>query len=327
MRFLSTIAIFISLEFPIVAQADLKPIWEELNPMPEGRSGMIAFPLNESEPAFYGGSSWNDGKKRIHASGYVLHDHQWLPLVSLPTPTAYAALTVEDHLLHVAGGTNGNQLNRIRFTQHSNLRQQRFELAPSQVRIYAGAAHLNGSFYQIGGSTQLSPLAPSNSISKFEDGTWTELGTLPEGPLINSAVAAWKDRIFMFGGGRPGENGLENTRSVFGFNTLSQSWKKQAVLPVAVRGTVAIPIPRIGILLIGGYANSTTFSAQTLLYDPEADNLATLTELPIGLMLPGAVLTEKWIYVFGGEDAPQHRSPRVFRTDRYRFLPERNRGP
>ncbi|MDA7641127.1 hypothetical protein N8787_05750, partial [Opitutaceae bacterium] len=105
------------------------------------------------------------------------------------------------------------------------------------------------------------------------------------------------------------------------FNTLSQSWKTQAALPLAVRGAVAIPIPGVGILLIGGYANSTTFSAQALLYDPEADNLTTLTELPIGLMLPGAVLTEKWIYVFGGEDAPQHRSPRVFRTHRSRFLP------
>lgn len=74
--------------------------------MPEGRSGMIAFPLNESEPAFYGGSSWNDGEKRILASGYVLHDHQRLPLVSLPTPTAHAVLALEDHLLHVAGGTS-----------------------------------------------------------------------------------------------------------------------------------------------------------------------------------------------------------------------------
>ncbi len=319
MRPLSAIAIIISLGFQN-AQAELEPIWEELNPMPEGRSGMIAFPLNESEPAFYGGSSWDDGEKRIHDSGYVLHDNQWLPLIPLPTPIAYAAVAAGDLLLHVAGGTNGIQLNQIRFTQHSNLRQQLIELAPSQTRIYAGASHQNDTFYQIGGSTQLSPLTPLDSISKFQNGTWIDLGTLPEGPLINSAIAAWKNRIFMFGGGIPKENGLENTRSVFAFNTQSNSWEKQATLPLATRGTAAISIPEIGILLIGGYANPTTFSTQTLLFVPESNTLTPLTELPIGLMLPGAVLTEKWIYVFGGEDAPKNRSPRVFRTDRSRFL-------
>ena len=130
----------------------------------------------------------------------------------------------------------------------------------------------------------------------------------------------------MFGGGRTRKNGLDNTRSVFAFNILSQSWKKQAELSVGVRGAVAIPIPRVGILLIGGYANSMAFSAQGLLYDPEADNLTTLTELPIGLILPGTVLIEKWIYVFGGEDAPEHCPPRFFSTDRSRLLPERNCG-
>ncbi len=282
---------------------------------------MIAFPLNESEPAFYGGSSWDNGEKRIHASGYALHDNQWLPLIPLPTPTAYASVASEGNFLHVAGGTSGIQLNRIRFTQHSNLRQQFFELTPSQTRIYAGASNLNGVLYQIGGSTQLSPLAPLNSISKFENETWTELGTLPEGPLINSAVAVWKDRIFVFGGGIPGENGLDNTRSIVAFNTQNHSWEKRAVLPVAVRGAVAISVSGVGILLIGGYTDATSFSKQTLRYDPEADNLTTLTPLPIGLMLPGVVLTEQWIYVFGGEDAPQHRSPRVFRADRSSMLP------
>lgn len=323
MRFLSAIAIFISLGLPI-AQAELKSIWEELNPMPEGRSGMITFHLNESEPAFYGGSSWNDGEKRIHASGYVLHNNQWLPLTPLSTPTAYAAVAAGPNLLYAAGGTNGLELNRIRFTQNSNLRKHPFELPLSQTRIYAGAAYLEDTFYQIGGSTEHSPLDPSNSISKFENGTWIELGALPEGPLINPAVTQWKDRIFVFGGGRPEENGLENTSSVFAFNTQNETWEKQVPLPVAIRGAVAIPIPGAGILLIGGYAGPQTFSAQTLLFDPGINTLTPLNELPIGLMLPGTVLTKKWIYIFGGEDAPKHRSPRVFRTDRSRFLPKRN---
>jgi N-acetylneuraminic acid mutarotase len=320
MRPLSAIAIFILLGFPIVAQADFKPIWEELNPMPEGRSGMIAFPLNQSEPAFYGGSSWNDGEKRIHASGYVLHDHQWLPLVPLPTPTAYAAVAAEDHLLHVAGGTNGNQLNRIRFTQHSNLRQQFFKLPPPQTRLYAGAALLNGAYYQIGGSTQLSPLAPTNSISKSEGDAWKDLGPLPEGPLINSAVATWKNRIFVFGGGLPGPNGLENTDSVFAFNTSDDSWEKQVPLPIAARGAVATSFPDIGILLVGGYTGSNRATPQVLLYDPEKNEFRSLPELPEGLMLPAVVLTDHSIYVFGGEDAPKHRSANVFRTDIRRLL-------
>lgn len=34
----------------------------------------------------------------------------------------------------------------------------------------------------------------------------------------------------------------------------------------------------------------------------------------MGLMLPEVVATEKYVYVFGGENAPKHRSNRLFRA-------------
>jgi N-acetylneuraminic acid mutarotase len=319
MRSVSAIAIYVSLGLPL-SHAALEPIWEELEPMPEGRSGMIAFSLNDSEPAFYGGSSWDDGEKRIHASGYVLRDHQWRSLTPLETPIAYAAVASGPDFLYAAGGTDGTQLNPILFTQNPNVQRQFFKLPPPQTRLYAGAALLNGAYYQIGGSTQLSPLAPTNSISKSEGDAWKDLGPLPEGPLINSAVATWKNRIFVFGGGLPGPNGLENTDSVFAFNTSDDSWEKQVPLPIAARGAVATSFPDIGILLVGGYTGSNRATPQVLLYDPEKNEFRSLPELPEGLMLPAVVLTDHSIYVFGGEDAPKHRSANVFRTDIRRLL-------
>lgn len=318
MRPLLAIAILISLGFPL-SQAALDSIWEELEPMPEGRSGMMAFSLNDSEPAFYGGSSWDDGEKRIHASGYVLRENQWRPLAPLQTPTAYAAVALGDDFLYAAGGTDGIQLNPNLFTQSPNLQRQFFKLPPLQTRLYAGAAYLNWAYYQIGGSTQLSPPAPTNSISKFEGNAWKDLGTLLEGPLLNPAVSAWKKSLLVFGGGLPGENGLINTDTVQAFDTKNGTWTRRAPLPVPTRGTVAIPIPKIGILIVGGYADPKVFSPQSLLYDPEKNTFTPLPDLPTGLMLPAALLAGQWVYVFGGEDAPQNRSARVFRTNLYRL--------
>lgn len=310
-----------------VSYADSKPFWEEISRMPEGRSGMVAYCTEDAEPAFLGGSSWSDGEKRVHESGYVLRENQWRPLSLLPFPVAYASVTTGLHSFTICGGANGPGINPQLVIQKPNSPRQIFPLPTSQARIYAGAANLQGSFYQIGGATQISPLNPTNSISRLRDGSWTDLGVLPEGALINPAVTAWDNEIYVFGGGIPSANGLKNTGSVFAFDVKNRSWSKWSSLPTATRGTVAIPLPDLGVLLIGGYADSKRFSRQALLYVPEKDAFSPLPELPIGLMLPGVVLAGPQIYVFGGEDAPQSRSMRVFRADLHRLLPHRNSSP
>ena len=73
----------------------------------------------------------------------------------------------------------------------------------------------------------------------------------------------------------------------------------------------------IGLIDPPGYIEKGEFSNSVLKFDPETNQFNSLTQLPIGLMLPAFVLDGEWLYLFGGEDAPEKRSNRAFRA----FLP------
>ena len=121
-----------------------------------------------------------------------MRNDKWHLIGSLKKPIAYAAVAGEKSLLYAAGGTDGISLHSSLITLGPSLQNSEIEIITSQARIYAGAALIDGAFYQVGGSTNLSPLIPSTDISKFQHGSWRNVGHLPEGPLINPAVATWK---------------------------------------------------------------------------------------------------------------------------------------
>ncbi len=158
-----------------------------------------------------------------------------------------------------------------------------------------------------------SPLAPHPFIDKLVNDEWVKDTPLPEGALINPAVAALGNHIYIFGGGVLGEEGIRNTGSTYVFNSKDSSWVRLASLPSPRRGSVALNIPDLGIIIVGGYLDPSEFTSQVLLYDSEIDTFETLVDLPFGLLLPAVVYSGEWIYVFGGENAPRHRSNRVFR--------------
>ena len=293
-------------------------IWEELPPMIEGRSGMVAFITPDSEPAYYGGSSWQDGIKRFHASGFALRDGAWKPLKPLTASIAYAAVTAKEGVIYAIGGTDGIGLHSGTLVFDRTPQIKASNTYGIQSRIYAGAAWLGTELYVLGGSTSLSPLNLSDSIAKFESGRWTDISQLPEGALINPAVTTWKAKILVLGGGVPTANGLENTHSVYAFEPAKNTWSKLQNLPFSTRGTVALAFPGVGVLIAGGYTGEGEFSKSVLKFDPETNQFDSLAQLPIGIMLPAIVSDGNWLYVFGGEDAPGKRSQHAFRA----FLPD-----
>ena len=292
-------------------------IWEELPPMIEGRSGMVAFITSYSEPAYFGGSSWQDGVKRFHASGFALRNGEWKPLEPLAVSIAYAAVTAKECLTYAIGGADGIRLRSETLVFDRNSQIVADNTYGIQSRIYAGAAWLGTDLYVLGGSTTLSPLKPSASVEKFESGSWNEVSQLPEGALINPAVTNLEAKILVFGGGFPVANGLKNTHSVYSFEPEKSLWSKLGNLPFPIRGAVALTVPSIGVLVAGGYIEKGEFSNSVLKFDPETNQFNSLTQLPIGLMLPAFVLDGEWLYLFGGEDAHEKRSKRAFRA----FLP------
>ncbi|MDA0347309.1 MAG: hypothetical protein O3C20_07890 [Verrucomicrobia bacterium] len=312
MRTLFTIALM-ALQGYHVLHASAEGVWEELTPMPEGRSGMIAFINEDSAPAYFGGSSWNKDVKQIHTSGFSLGNGMWLPLDSLEKPLAYATVASRGTQLFAAGGMDGDNLHPSILVVEANSKSTRIEINPSQARIYAGGALIVNAFYQIGGSTELSPLRPTAAISKWESDSWTEVAELPEGPLINPATVTWKNSILIFGGGIPQSGGLKNTDAVYAFETSAGTWTKRGELPAPSRGSVVLSIPDVGVIVVGGSLDQG-FSSQVVLFNPENNVLIPLANLPVGLLLPALVSNGKWVYVFGGEDAAKHRSPRVFRA-------------
>ncbi len=293
-------------------------IWEELPPLKEGRSGMVAFTTSDSKPAYFGGTSWQGGVKRFHASGFVLHNGSWKSLEPLTDPIAYAAVTAKDGVIYAVGGTDGIGLRPGTLVANRSPQIVSSDTFRSQNRIYAGAAWSSGTLYLLGGSTELSPLSPTASVSKLEAGLWTNVSQLPEGALINPAVTTWKTKILVFGGGVPTANGLKNTHSVCAFEPEKSAWSKLGNLPLPIRGAVALAFPGVGIVVAGGYTGVGEFSTSVFKFDPEKNQFDSLAQLPIGLMLPAFVSNGNWLYVFGGEDAPSKRSQRAFRA----FLPD-----
>ena len=288
-------------------------LWEELPAMPEGRGGMVAFTNSHNEPGYYGGTSWSDNVKRFHANGYVLSNDEWRELPSLSEPIAYASVAGDKNTLYASGGTTGTQLRPSILLLDTRTLKTSIVETSGNVCYYAGGALVNNVLYQLGGSRAQSPLAPHPFIDKFINDEWVKVTPLPEGALINPAVAALGNHIYIFGGGVLGEEGIRNTGSTYVFNSKDSSWVRLASLPSPRRGSVALNIPDIGIIIVGGYLDFSEFTSQVLLYDSEIDTFETLVDLPFGLLLPAVVYTGEWIYVVGGEDAPKHRSNRVFR--------------
>lgn len=313
MHSLFTIAIVTLLEVRCTS-ASPDATWEELQPMPEGRSGMVAFTTINSEPAYYGGTSWHENSKRTHSSGYSFENGQWHPLDILEEPIAYAAVASENSLAYAAGGTNGSKLLPHLLILNTTLERSTAEIPSSHAKIYAGATFVDGTFYQIGGSSTLSLIAPSATVSKFEQDAWVDISQLPEGSLINPAVSKWRGRIIVIGGGMPSSKGLKNTDSIFSFEPTKRAWEKLAELPAPIRGSLAHCVPNTGIIIIGGCLNSGEITSQILLFDPDKRVFVSLADLPTALMLPAVVANKEYIYVFGGEDAPRHRSNRVHRA-------------
>ena len=236
--------------------------------MIEGRSGMVAFTTSDSEPAYFGGSSWQDGVKHFHASGYALRMGAWKPLEPLAVSIAYAAVTAKEDVIYAIGGTNGIGL-------HSGTLV--FDRTPQiivsntygiQTRIYAGAAWLGTDLFARWIDRSL-PLNPSASVAKFESDRWTNISQLPEGALINPAVTTWNPKILVFGGGVPTANGLKNTHSVYAFEPETNTWSKLQNLPFPIRGAVALAVQGVGVLVAGGYTGVGEFSTSVLKFDPE----------------------------------------------------------
>lgn len=142
-------------------------IWEELPPLAEGRPGMLAFTMSGSKPAYFGGTSWQDGVNQFHVSGFILHNRSWKSLEPLTDPIAYAAVAAKDGVIYAVGGTDGT------------------ELRPGTVVF--------------------------NSSPKI-------------------------------------------------------AWTKRQSLPAPTRGTVALALPDIGILVVGGYIEEGVFSPDLLLF-------------------------------------------------------------
>ncbi len=289
-------------------------VWKELAPMPEGRAGMFAMISEGGEPIYLGGTSWVSGEKKFYASGYEMRNGKWYPVHSLGKAVAYAAVASGNEQLYAIGGTDGVGLRSTIIMMDSTRQIKDVEIAISGIRIYAGAALVDEVFYQIGGSANLSPLVPSGLVSKFEHGSWSDFGQLPEGPLINPSVATWGKNILVFGGGVPHPEGLKSTDSIYSFDLTDQSWTKLKNLPKPSRGAATLSLPTVGILVIGGYFKPAGSSPEVLLFEPGNKELVSLASLPMGLLLPAVVATEQWIYVFGGEDLPKHRSAHVYRA-------------
>ncbi len=175
-----------------------------------------------------------------------------------------------------------------------------FEKASMPTERYnLGVAVADGKIYAIGGSynqihEDKSYYAEITNVTEVYDpatNIWTTKAPMPT-PRSDFAVAAYKNRIYTFGGKIPGSaiarTELTNITEVY--DPATDTWATKASMPTTDPDFSAIAVDG-KIYLI---------SAQTHVYDPATDSWTTDTPIPVVVAdYASAVLDDK-IYVIGG---------------------------
>jgi len=204
-----------------------------------------------------------------------------------------------------------------------------------EPRGFMAVTTLNGIIYVAGGLIPGSEgwLSTSSTILAYDpaQNVWRSVGELLE-PVVNPAIAATNDRIYVFGG-CPG--GWENpTAAVQIFDPATGAVELGPPMPLAKCEATAVVLDGVIHVLGGAYPwggidwfdGDTTDSRHDVL-DPATNAWSTRASLPIPHRGEGAMVLDGKIYVAGGTaNAMQVYDPSADSWMGYAMPPGRSRG-
>jgi hypothetical protein len=288
-------------------------VWEEKQPMPRAEAGGAAGFVG-GELIVAGGTAWDGDVKLWLRDTQIYHpsQDQWRSGPPLPVPLAYGPFVQSDRGLEILGGTDGKLVYRESWKLDAGkAKWEQTSVAPADV-LLGGAARLGDDTFLLGGCPDIADLTHCSDAvwRRGKDGEWRRVSTLPSGPLALAAIAGLGSHIYLFGGcSMPSAGNVVNHSRAYRYDSRKNSWTKLRDLPAANRGLSAVATDERRIYLLGGYGSS--FSADVLVYDTQADTYQHAAPLPAPLMAIPFARDGRRLYGAGGEDRPRGRSARM----------------
>ena len=260
-----------------------------------------------------GGTAW-DGETKVWLKEVQIYNpsrNDWRAGPPLPVALAYGPFVHSGSDLEIFGGTDGKQVHRESWKlDAAKAKWESTGRVPADVLLGA-AARSGGDVFLMGGCPDAVDLTRcSDAVWRRGSGGWHRVSTLPGGPMALSAIASVGGQIYIFGGcSMPSAGKVLNHAEAYRYDPRKNTWTTLHSLPSASRGLSAVAADDRHIYLLGGYG--TTFSADVLVYDTQADTYQQSVPLPVPLMATPFVRDGHTLYGAGGEDRPKGRSARM----------------
>lgn len=289
--------------------------WHERAPLLSPRAGYIAGVVG-GRYVIAGGSFWQHNQKEwtSRLDEYDPLSNTWTEGTSLPEPRSDAAGVAFGHDLYLFGG--GDHV-RVR-TDVLVLRHGKWETVPEaalpEPRLYAGAVVLGRAIYVLGGMSRAGDyMSARNTLWKWSPQSprkgWEILPPFPGPGLINSAITAVDEKIYLFGGGTTDGMTVVNSNAALEFDCRTKRWTRLPDLPIGRRCWWAVPLHG-KVLLIGGF--TTTYEKEVLEYHLVAHSLRGAGALPYGVCDAKFFRIGKSVVGAGGEVADKIRGAWTF---------------
>jgi len=290
--------------------------WSPAAPLPHGLAG-FAYGTVDAKIVVAGGTHWAGGRK-LTLAGAQTYDpvaDRWEEQPAWPRPFAFGPFGIHDGQLAAWGGSDGD---RTRSDRADSAAGNASFFLPEPV-AYAGSTVADDRLYVLGGTPDLTEVARVTDrflALNLASGAIEGLPAFPGGPRLHVALAGAGGKLWAFGGGRwdAASGRLRDVADAWSYDPSTRAWRPLAPPPRAFRAAAVVALDGRHLLLAGGTRDAGEPGAFCLIYDTVADAYRSAPALPVAVMLAGAVRLGGEVFVFGGEDAPRHRSAALHRA-------------
>lgn len=240
----------------------------------------------------------------------------WVNVPPLPaSPRQYTSTFQSEGEGYVFGGLDASgALNELwQFDVNSNSWIQRASL-PDLGRYACASFALGGSFFVVGGITELGVPTADCWVYERSLDTWAQVSPLPAPARHRAGAFEWNGKGYVLGGADSSFTALQDC---WRYDKLLDQWTSVTPLPSARYGSDGITTDWAP-TLIGGASNDSTFHSNAFEYDAALNVWTDLGDvLPRGIKGAAACFTTGGYYfiVHGlGIDSASVRRKEVYRT-------------
>ena len=277
--------------------------WEELAPLPVGRTAHIAVLLGGSVYVGGGfeGRSIDDDQGSNRLDVYNLATNQWSPS-PITTPYCWFAMTALDDKLIISGGVTKNDeaVKKILFLNTGQWKDYSEMLT---ARSRATAIGYHSMLIVVGGRSKVEGKWTTASTTELLDttnGCWYTCNNLPS-PHQQMQAAIMNDKLYLLGGYTSYNNDLKPSLQVFvaSLDTLSThqlNWQSAPNTPWCA--SAPLVLYNKFLLTVGGFQQSR--ASEVCIFNPSTVHWKHLTIIPAARTAPAVVGVADSILVIGG---------------------------